>query len=79
MVATHDAQVIPVTPMKHLWVVTSGRRAACWPTLFLTVFSCVRLGLSRPEELSPFWLLFANSEEKKEKNNEGNSPENPVS
>lgn len=45
MVATHDAQVIPVTPMKHLWALTSGPRVACGLTPFSTVFFRVRFGL----------------------------------
>lgn len=52
MVPTHEPQVIPVTPMMHLRVVTSGLRVS-------SVVLRVRSGLRPPE------LEFANSEETK--------------
>lgn len=60
MVPTQDAQLIPTTPITHLWVRTPDPRDTGGPTTISTAVPPVWLGLRCPEEpLSP------NSEEKK--------------
>lgn len=60
MVPTQDAQLIPTTPITHLWVRTLGPRDTGGPTTISTAVLPVWLALRCPEEpLSP------NSEEKK--------------
>lgn len=60
MVPTQDAQLIPTTPITHLWVRTLGPCDTGGPTTISTAVLPVWMGLRCPEEpLSP------NSEEKK--------------
>lgn len=73
MLATQEAQVIPMTQMKHFWALISFPEVACDPVPLLTpgLFDDAKWGRSGGPELtghdfSWLWILFANSVEKKE-------------
>lgn len=53
MLATHEAQVIPMMQMKHLWALVSCVEAACDPGPLLTASLLDEVGRGRSEGPEP--------------------------
>lgn len=53
MLATHEAQVIPMMQMKHLWAFVSCAEAACDPGLLLTASPFDDMGRGRSDGPGP--------------------------